>query len=77
MRVGFKVFGIREFCIARSFYTCGTNEEYEKLLAKEGTVDLEEIKWMALDILAHSNADYTVEEMMEAILNTCTYIMVQ
>lgn len=77
MKVIFKVFGLREFCIERNLYTCGDNEEYSRLLAKEGQLDLDEIRWIALDIIAHSETDYTVEEMMEAILNTKTYFEVQ
>lgn len=47
---------LRSACISNNFYTCGTNEEYERLLLglEELKPTLENMQKVAEDILEHS-----------------------
>ena len=68
-------YDIRKMCIQNEFYTCGTNEQYSKLMKfveiHEPTT--EAIEWVAKDIIKHSafEDDYPVTSMMFHVVNEC------
>lgn len=49
---------LRELCINEDWYTCGTNEEYTKLLtsvSKNNNIDTDDLVEIAQNIVDHSN----------------------
>lgn len=61
---------LRSACISNHFYTCGTNEEYERLLLslEELEPTLENMQKVAEDILEHSE-DQTLLNIMWVLGN--------
>ena len=69
---------VRIMCVRNDFYTCGNNRAYAHMfnMCRAGT-DIATIKAVAQDIIDHSADEYELREVMETILNTCTYISVE
>lgn len=61
---------VRSMCIAEDLYTCGTNKEYEAMfymvnaLYPKSILTGEDLYPIAADILAHSNTDMEVADIM-------------
>jgi len=82
---------VRQLCIEHSYYTCGTNKEYENLLFVLCNCDnatLPQVKEIAEDILKHSNWEKEADEygmdyselliyLMETLLNECCRIQIR
>jgi len=64
---------VRETCIRNRLYTCGDNEDYEKMMDRvtetEFNPTLEDIYEAARDIALHSDDDQTVENVMFLLAN--------
>lgn len=73
---------VRESCISHSLYTCGTNEEYEKMLTQvyklsctDETVTTKDLESIAFDIVLHSH-DYNMQEIMFILANECCITLI-
>lgn len=65
---------VRKKCIENNWYTRGDIESYDKLLTFISNIEyvtINTIKFVARDIKAHSNTDYSVESIMFIISNQC------
>ena len=63
---------IRDMCIRNNFYTCGSNEDYEKLMTyvTEHSPTTPAMFWVARDIFLHSKIEdeRTAQERLGYIL---------
>lgn len=61
---------VRAMCIAENLYSCGTNAQYDTMftmvqsLAPKSIITAEDLYPIAMDILAHSDTDMGVEDIM-------------
>lgn len=66
---------LMDLCIRQHWYTCGSNEDYEKLRARlydgKGDLGTDAIIAIAKDIAAHSVGNWTVEEIACEIVRIC------
>lgn len=69
---------VRNLCIERNWFTCGTNEEYGDLLNygfNEVLITSDELVEMATLILEHSEKEYLIDfeftDIMGALINCC------
>lgn len=64
---------VRRMCIENNWYTCGTNEQYDRMLRKVNAlsdiqiITVNELYPIADDILAHSDTDLDVACIMCAL----------
>lgn len=76
---------VRVMCIRNNYYTCGTNEEYDKMFQ---TCESGDVLAIASDILEHSNKERLIHqsgcserEVLENIcfglINDCSYTCVE
>ncbi len=63
---------VREVCVENDFYTCGSNEDYEKILTKvdekKNGMTAEEVSEIAKDIAAHTDGE-DFKFVCECLLN--------
>lgn len=59
-------YDLRNLCINKSWYTCGTNEEYAELFKRCDSDNLtnEHLYYMAADIKKHSETEHEIESIM-------------
>ncbi|MGN1368453.1 MAG: hypothetical protein ACI4WX_06275 [Aristaeellaceae bacterium] len=61
---------VREMCIKNDLYTRGTNEQYEAMfglviaLYPKSIITADDLAPIAADILAHSNGDWNLEDIL-------------
>lgn len=69
---------IRSLCVVNELYTCGDNKEYMTMFEKcrKGT-DIVTVREVAQDIIDHSDDGFDLLELMETIINKCTWISVE
>ena len=64
---------VRSMCIEYDWYTCGTNQQYDKMLrmvnalSDKQIITADDLYPIASDILAHSNTDHDVASIMWAL----------
>lgn len=82
-------YNLRNLCIKKNWYTCGTNEQYSNLfnmltdnyLAAEMTT--ERLAQIAADILAHSDADdcrdgyLEITDIMYDLAKACDTVFIE
>lgn len=66
---------VRQLCIAKKWYTLGTNEEYAHLLLdiipNIENVTSDDLVEIATDIMEHSDTDYTFTSIMFELAKIC------
>lgn len=71
---------LRNLCIKRNWYTCGTNAEYENLFSMLHDANFDAVNMttaklaeVAMDIMAHSemNPDYEITSVMYELAQIC------
>lgn len=65
---------LRQLCIKKNWYTCGDNQDYEKLLSASNNCDNvtpEFIVQVAMDIIYHSNTDYPLTSVCFEVAEIC------
>lgn len=67
---------IKKVCVANELYTCGTNEEYSRMLEQANGLEptTENIYTIAKDINEHS-VDQTVSNIMSLLINQAVRIV--
>lgn len=80
---------VRSLCVKNNYYTCGTNEEYNKMFSHcKGKMTIKKIEYIANDIFNHSDIETfkstygcSDEELIENIafelINDCCYTTVE
>ena len=74
---------VRTVCVHNDFYTCGDNDEYDKMLtyvSNHESPDEDDLLVIASDILRHSDEaahhHFTTASLVEALINgACTIVV--
>lgn len=67
-------YDLRIACIAHDWYTTGDDEDYEALLDYAESLDnvtTEDLYALAKDIEKHSDTEYEIADIMEALILKC------